>query len=158
MDRVFRKNSSTSHTYYPIPTLYEGCNRNSLMEENLQSILKRERTCSLPILCSSLIFFASLAATFFCSYFQSVEALMNTYKRELRLAQGFIFSTLVKRTQSCWALRWTLGWFCVKNAQIVIRKWKLSFLNVSLHKTKVKNKITKHPKKKKKKLWVNALN
>ena len=38
VNRVVREYSSTSHTYYPMPTLYEGCNRNSLMEENLQCI------------------------------------------------------------------------------------------------------------------------
>ena len=95
----------------------------------------------------------SCSHIFFFSYFQSVEALMNTYERELRLAEAFIFSTLLKRTQFCWALRWTLGWFCVKNSQIVIRKWRLSFLNVSLQEMKGKNK-TKQTNKHKNCEWV----
>lgn len=95
--RGLRANSSTSHTYYPAATLFGDFDKNLFMEENLQCIFKNLFFFSASF-CSSLIFFASHVSTIF-SFFQPMETVMNTYERELRLAQTFIFSKLVKRTQ-----------------------------------------------------------
>lgn len=95
-----RANSSTRHTYCPTATLFENTDKNPFMEENLQCTLNK-KTFFFPSasFCSSLIFFASHVSIFF-SFFQPMETAMNTYEKELKLAQTFIFSKVVKRMKS----------------------------------------------------------
>lgn len=81
-------------------------------------------------LCLSLLFFDLCFSCFHnFSFFQTTETVMNTYERELRLAQACLFSKLGEDTSL--VSSWVNTGF-VRNSRVVIRERKLLSTNVSL--------------------------